>query len=250
MCYDPKDRPPAPPGPTQPARGEDLLLTANDGTQFMAYSAQPLAAASRSVLIFPDIRGLHLFYKELALRYAEVGINALAIDYFSRTAGNTARDEAFDWQTHMPQVTIAQFTRDVQAGLAHLRAAAPQTTVHITGFCMGGALTLIAGTDRSLGVAGLIPYYSGFGRNFGAPGTALEMADTIAYPVLGIYGGADQGIPEEQIKALDVKLDAAGVAHTLMIYPGAPHSFFDRKAHEHADASADAWARTLEFIRG
>lgn len=249
MCYNPNDFPPAPPGPTQPASGADLVLTASDGAQFMAYSARPVAPSNRSVLIYPDIRGLHNFYKELALRYAEVGINALAIDFFGRTAGMGARDDAFEWQTHVSQIAWSTFILDVHAALAHLRAGAPGSPVYVTGFCLGGALTLISGTDHSLGLAGLIPYYSGFGRNFGAPGTALELADKIAYPVLGIYGGADGGIPEEKIKELDAKLDVAGVAHTLMIYPGAPHSFFDRKAEEFADASADAWARTLEFIR-
>ena len=249
MCYNPNDFPPAPPGPTQAAHGHDLVLTASDGTQFMAYSARPDAPSNVNVLIYPDIRGLHNFYKELALRYAEVGINALAIDYFGRTAGLGARGDDFDWQPNVRQVTVANFTQDVQAGLAHLRAGDPNAKVHVTGFCMGGALVLITGTDKSLGFAGLIPYYSGFGGAFGGPGTALELGDKVVSPVLGIYGGADGGIPKEKIKELGAKLDVAGVAHTLMIYPGAPHSFFDRKAEEFADASADAWARTLEFIR-
>ncbi len=61
-------------------------------------------------------------------------------------------------------------------------------------------------------------------------------------------GGADQGIPVEQAEAFDAALDAAGIEHDVVIYPGAPHSFFDRKFEEFADASEDAWNRVLAFL--
>jgi carboxymethylenebutenolidase len=66
--------------------------------------------------------------------------------------------------------------------------------------------------------------------------------------VLGLFGGADDGIPAEAIASFDTALDAAGVEHRLVTYPGAPHSFFDRKATDFAEESADAWARILGFI--
>jgi carboxymethylenebutenolidase len=61
-------------------------------------------------------------------------------------------------------------------------------------------------------------------------------------------GGADQGIPPELAHAFDEALDAAGVEHEVVVYDGAPHSFFDRTFEEHADASADAWDRVLAFV--
>jgi carboxymethylenebutenolidase len=67
--------------------------------------------------------------------------------------------------------------------------------------------------------------------------------------VLGLFGEADQGIPPEALATFDQALDAAGVDHEVVAYPGAPHSFFDRKAEDFADASADAWRRVLEFVR-
>ena len=69
-----------------------------------------------------------------------------------------------------------------------------------------------------------------------------------AHGELGFYGEADQGIPVSAINELDARLAQAGVAHRLNIYPGAPHSFFDRRAEEYADASADAWKQLLVFI--
>ena len=66
--------------------------------------------------------------------------------------------------------------------------------------------------------------------------------------MLAIYGGADEGIPPDAIEAFDRAMDAAGVEHRTVVYEDAPHSFFDRKATEFADASADAWAEMLDFM--
>ncbi|MCI0475876.1 MAG: dienelactone hydrolase family protein, partial [Anaerolineales bacterium] len=94
------------------------------------------------------------------------------------------------------------------------------------------------------------PFYSGMTRTFpGADGTALDNAPKIHYPVLGLYGGADQGIPVEMVHQLDVELDKANVPHELVIYDGAPHSFFDRFQPKFQNESADAWTRVLNFIQ-
>ena len=93
-----------------------------------------------------------------------------------------------------------------------------------------------------------MPFYAGLTRDRGGRGSVLQNAEHVTYPVLGLFGGADTGIPESDINQLDEKLDAAGVEHHLITYPGAPHSFFDRRASEFAEASDDAWRRVLEFI--
>src|SRR6266542_1496972 len=173
MCYDGNARPPGPEGAAGAGRGEDLVLEAADGNRFAAYLATPSAPASAQVLILPDPRGLHQFYKDLALRFAEIGVAAIAMDYFGRTAVMT--------------------------------------------------------------------------RDFGN-GTLLDHAGAIRTPALGLFGGADQGIPVETVEEFDRRLDATGVAHEIVIYPGAPHSFFDRRFAEFADASADAWERVRGFI--
>jgi carboxymethylenebutenolidase len=99
-------------------------------------------------------------------------------------------------------------------------------------------------------LAGVIPFYAGLARTVpGADGTALEEAHKVHFPVLGLFGGADQGIPVPQVQQLDAELDRANVAHEIVIYEGAPHSFFDRKQTEFAEQSADAWTRVLNFIK-
>jgi carboxymethylenebutenolidase len=249
MCYDGNARPPDPPGKRGEATGRDLVLTAGDGNQFHAYLAEPADGFYAQVLIYPDIRGLHRFYKDLALRFAEVGVRAIAMDYFGRSAGLTERNDEFDWQPHVAQMSIPTCFTDAAAALDVLQKDSDVKTF-VLGFCMGGTLTLITGT-RDFNIAGLVPFYSGMTRKFiGADGTALELAHKVHYPVLGLYGGADQGIPVEMVHALDEELDKAKVPHELVIYPGAPHSFFDRKQTEFAKESADAWARVIAFMRG
>ena len=249
MCYDDNARPPMPPGGGGAITTEDLVLTASDGNKFGAYLAVPTQPVTSQIIIYPDVRGLHQFYKELANRFAEVGVRAIAIDYFGRTAGLTGRDESFEFMPHVQQMTLDTFFLDVHAAKAYLKdkfgAGMP---TFVVGFCMGGSYTLMSGTDKSFGFAGLVPFYAGMTPSFGDRGTVLDNATKVAYPVLGLFGGADQGIPESAVRELDTKLDTAGVPHEVVIYPGAPHSFFDRKAAEFTEASADAWRRILDFV--
>ncbi len=249
MCYDSKAQPPDPPGERVPASGRDLVLTAADGTPFAAYFAQPDTPTPKQVLIFPDVRGLHQFYRDLALRFAEVGIGALAIDYFGRTAGLSRRGDEFEYMPHVEKMTMPTFLQDVDAAFAYLKQNTDTPAPFVLGFCRGGTLTLLVGT-LNYNLAGLVPFYSGLSRKIpGAKGTALELAHTVHYPVLGLFGGADQGIPVEQVEQLTRELDKAGIQHDMVIYPGAPHSFFDRHQPQYADESADAWRRVLKFIR-
>ena len=76
----------------------------------------------------------------------------------------------------------------------------------------------------------------------------LDHTATMRGPILGLFGGADPGIPVEQVELLDQRLDEAGVEHDIHVYPGAPHSFFDRSFEEHAEACDDAWRRVLGFL--
>jgi carboxymethylenebutenolidase len=249
MCYDDQARPPIPPESNGSAQGEDIVLTAADGNRFAAYLAQPDRPAKARLLIYPDIRGLHQFYKELALRFAEAGIAAVAMDYFGRTAGLTPRDDTFVFRPHVEQLQLRTILADAQAALAYVRSIPANSEAAFTlGFCLGGTVSLYTGTEMN-DLAGVIAFYAGMSRVLEpAKGTALEAAPEMRVPVLGLFGGADQGIPEEQVEALDRALDTAGVTHEVIIYPGAPHSFFDRRASEYADASTDAWRRVLGFI--
>jgi carboxymethylenebutenolidase len=249
MCYEPDARPPYPPVSGGAADGKDIVITAQDGNQFAAYIAYAAQPDGPQILIYPDVRGLHQFYKELALRFAEVGVRALAIDYFGRTAGLTPRNESFEYMPHVEKMTLPTFLVDVTAALAYLRGLSKtDRPTFIVGFCRGGTLALHSGAEE-FDLAGLIPFYAGLSRPIpGSTGSTLARAAQIHYPVLGLFGGDDPGIPASDIEQLDKQLDVAGVPHRIVTYEGAPHSFFDRKYAEYAEASADAWTRLLDFI--
>jgi carboxymethylenebutenolidase len=248
VCFDLDSAPPIPPLSGAAVSHDDLVLEAGDGNRFAAFSATPDAPARTGVVILPDVRGLYRFYEELALRFAERGYAAIAIDYFGRTAGAEKRDEDFEYMPHVEQTTQAGVQADTAAAVAHLRAAGCDA-VFTVGFCFGGRNSWLAAASGH-GLTGAVVFYGrpGAGRD-GSPGPAQRAAE-IAAPILGLMGGDDPGIPQEDVDAWDEALDAAGAEHEIVVYPGAPHSFFDRKYEEFADASADAWGRVLAFLVG
>jgi carboxymethylenebutenolidase len=252
MCFDLDSRPPIAPIAGGALDAERVTLAAADGNRVAAFRARAAEPTGAGVVILPDVRGLHPFYEELALRFAERGVDALAIDWFGRTAGAEPRGEAFEFMPHVERTTWGGIAADIAAGVAGLRAAdgdrVEPSSVFTIGFCMGGRMSFLAGT-LGLDLAGVIGLYGtlvGPWRN-DAP-APLDVASSIASPVLGLFGGADTAITAEAITAFDAALDAADIDHQLKSYAGAPHSFFDRKAAEFADASEDAWAKILAFI--
>ena len=250
MCYDLDARPPLPPIQGAAGDADALTLVAADGTRLNAYSARAKRAGGPGIVVMPDVRGLHPFYEELALRFAEAGVHATALDYFARTAGTDPRGEEFDFMSHVGQTRLETISLDVAASVAHLRSAegGGAQRVYTIGFCFGGRASSLQATQGH-DLAGVISFYGvPLGANRAGLPAPVDLAATFASPVLAIYGGADQAIPPEAIDAFDAALDAAGVERRTIVYPGAPHSFFDRRAEEHADASADAWHQVLEFI--
>lgn len=247
MCFDHDSRPPIPPIAGGALDGELVTLTAEDGNAFAAFRARASTPSGSGVLILPDVRGLHPYYEELALRLAEHGSDALAIDWFGRTAGVGRRDADFEYMPHVTATTWDGIAADIAAGVAALRADGV-ARVFVLGFCMGGRMAFLSDT-HGLGLAGVIGFYGtlvGPWRN-DAP-EPVAVAGQMRAPVLGLFGGDDAAIPPEHVAAFERALTAAGVEHRLVTYDGAPHSFFDRKAAEFADASAAAWSEVLGFI--
>jgi carboxymethylenebutenolidase len=254
MCFDFDSRPPALPADLAPMAGgaaaEPLELASADGTRVAAALAAAPESRGAGVVILPDVRGLYRFYTELAERFAEAGHHAIAIDYFGRTAGAEPRDGDFDYMPHVAQTTVAQVEADTAAAIDALRERTAVGPVATVGFCFGGRSSFLAATGETPDIAGAVGFY-GLLTGGRLPGPAvLDEAGDTRVPVLGLFGGEDQAIPLESVEAYDEALDATGVAHEIVVYPGAPHSFFDRKQAEHAEASEDAWRRTLAFLGG
>jgi carboxymethylenebutenolidase len=251
MCFDHDSRPPIPPIAGGALDSRDVTLTAADDNRLTAFEAEAAEPSGAAIVILPDVRGLHDYYVELAMRFAENGIDAVAIDWFGRTAGLGRREEGFDYMPHVNATTWPGVSADIAAGAAHARTLRPDSPASLftIGFCFGGRMTFLSAT-LGLDLAGAIGFYGppvGPGRG-GSPAPA-DVAAQVASPILGLFGGADQGIPPAAIEEFDSALERAGVEHRLIAYPDAPHSFFDRKAAEYKEESEQAWAEVLGFIR-
>jgi carboxymethylenebutenolidase len=246
MCFDLDSAPPIPPISGAAVSHDDLVLGAADGNRIAAFLATPDEPSAVGVVILPDVRGLYRFYEELALRFAERGYPAIVFDYFGRTAGTEKRDDDFEYMPHVQQTTPDGVQADVAASVAHLRAADCQA-VFTVGFCFGGRNSWLAAASGH-GLAGAIGFYGRPGPgNDGSPGP-IQRAGQMTAPILALQGGDDPGIPVEDSQAFERALSEAGVEHEVVIYDGAPHSFFDRKYEEFASDSEDAWGRVLAFL--
>ncbi|MEX0946977.1 MAG: dienelactone hydrolase family protein, partial [Acidimicrobiia bacterium] len=102
MCFEPDSSPPIQAVTGASTREHRLTLTGDDGNEFLAFEAFADQPGDTAVVILPDVRGLYGFYEELAVRLAEAGHDAIAIDYFGRTAGLKARVDDFRYQEHVP----------------------------------------------------------------------------------------------------------------------------------------------------
>jgi len=245
MCFDSDSSPPIPVISGAAVSHDDLVLVASDGNRLAAFAATPDGPAPVGVVILPDVRGLYRFYEELALRFAERGFAAVAFDYFGRTAGLEKRSDECDDMPHVQQTKPERVQADVAAAVQQLREGG-SASIFTVGFCMGGRHSWLAAASGH-GLAGAIGFYGFPTERNGVPGPA-ERAAEIECPILALQAGADENITKVENDAFEAALAGAGVEHELVVYDGAPHSFFDRKQEEFAEASDDAWSRTLRFI--
>jgi carboxymethylenebutenolidase len=225
--------------------GQRITLTSEDGTLLAAHEAAAPAPSGNGIVLLPDVRGLFSFYERLTEAFAAAGFDAIAIDYFARTSDIAERGADFEPWPHVEQLTPDQLRGDVAAAVARLRDEHGARRVVTVGFCLGGRVSLRQGFAGH-GLAGTVALYGSPAGRGNLP-SATEHAADFECPVLGLYGGADQGIPVEDVAAFGSALEAAGVPHELHVYPGAPHSFFDRSYADFADECRDAWSRIVTF---
>jgi carboxymethylenebutenolidase len=251
MCHELASRPPFPPiaGGAGPAGAGELVLEAADANRFLAFGARATAPDAPGIVILPDVRGLHPFYQDLAVRFAEVGVHATAMDYFGRTAGTAQRAGGFDFMSHVAQTTPETVALDVAATVAHVRSAegGGAERVFTVGFCFGGRKSFNQ-AGQGHGLSGVIGFYGPPQRREPGDDAPVLLAGSYECPVLGLFGGADPSIPPDAIEGFRRALDDAGVPNELVTYERAPHSFFDRSFDEHRRACDDAWRRILGFL--
>jgi carboxymethylenebutenolidase len=242
MCYTDDARPPLPPISGAAADHGELTLTAGDGNKFAAYFARAEKPTGAGMVVMPDVRGLHQFFKELAQRFAEAGIDSVAIDYFGRTAGMGDRSDSFEYMPHVQQTTAEGIAADVAAAIAYLKSkdGGAVKSVFTVGFCFGGS--------ASWNQSALQPGLSGAIGFYGRPVRSEEFIPRMKAPLQVMVAGNDAATTPEQAMEFKQKLEHAKVPFEQHVYRGAPHSFFDRTYEQWQEASDDAWRRMLEFV--
>lgn len=243
MCYTDDARPPLPPVSGAAADHGEITLTASDGNKFAAYFARAEKPTGAGMVVMPDVRGLHHFYEELTQRFAEAGVDSVAIDYFGRTAGIGDRSDSFEFMPHVQTTTAEGIAADTAAAVAYLRSkeGGAVKSVFTVGFCFGGSNSWNQSALQP-GIRGCIGFY-------GRPARSEPFIPQMKAPLLVMVAGADQATTPEQARDFERQLTAAKVPHEQHVYEGAPHSFFDRSFAQWKDACDDAWNRMLDFMK-
>lgn len=231
----------------------DLKIPAGDG-ELPAYRAMP-ATGTRfaTVLVVQEIFGVHEHIKDVCRRLAKAGYFAVAPALFARQGDvTTMADPQQIVQTVVANVPDAQVMADLDATARWANESGGDAArLGITGFCWGGRIVWLYAAHSSTLRAGVAWY----GRLKTAP-TALqprspiELAAQLEAPVLGLYGGADAGIPLADVDAMRAALTAADGRSEIVVYPDAPHAFYaDYRPSYRADAAAGGWQRMLAWFK-
>lgn len=242
MCHEPGSIAPVLGAGSPPRDQQDLTLRGDDGNVFNGFLAEPVAPNGQAVVILPDVRGLHDYYRQLAVSFAGAGIRALAIDYFGRTAGLGQRPDDFEWLPHVRALTPEGVASDVAAAVDFLRrdGASEVADVFTVGFCLGGG--------HSWRQAAVNPDISGAVGFYGRPQLAEDVVDRMRAPLLLLVAGKDEHIPREESERFHQRLLAAGARSDMVVYDNAPHSFFDHAFDEFSAECEDAGSRVLRFM--
>jgi carboxymethylenebutenolidase len=252
MCTTPGDD--DGPRPAAAVKEEERTLRAGDGAPLREFLALPATGLRRgAVLIIHDVWGYTDFYKDLARRITGHGHAAALVDFFARQGDLPESMRAPERTGSKPeaiaravqraqQLSDERFLADMQMAVDDLRARGA-ARVACWGFCMGGRLAYVS-ASRVGGLAGAAAYY-GFLQAEPGRLSPLQLAVEIKIPLLGIFGGADPGIPADQIVAFQ---DALKSDKEIVTYPDAPHGFLRYGATAHKAAIDDALQRTYRFL--
>lgn len=220
----------------------EMIEFPSNGTKGQGYLATPAGGSGPGLIVIQEWWGLVPHIKEVADRFAAAGFVALAPDVY-RGAATTEPDEAGKL---MMSLDMARAAKDLSGAVDELRRRTGRDKVGVTGFCMGGGLTLVLACQRPDAVAAAVPFYGVIPWEHAQPDWSA-----LAAKVQGHYAEKDGFASPEAVAALDAQLKGLGKDVEFFVYPGTDHAFFNDARPEvyDAGAAATAWDRTLAFLR-
>jgi len=238
--------------PTGLTAGEIRIPTA--AGEIPGYRAMPSEGrAFPAVLVVQEIFGVHEHIKDVCRRLAKSGYLAVAPELYARQGDVSRLSEIDEIRKIVANVPDAQVMTDLDATVEWIKASGNGNVkkLGVTGFCWGGRMVWLYAAHSVQVKAGVAWY----GRLVGKatdlqPAHPLDMAANLKVPVLGLYGGSDQGIPLETVEQMKQALRAADSASTIIVYPDTPHAFYaDYRASYRKEAAEDGWSRLVAWFR-
>ena len=232
----------------------EVKIPTQDG-EIPAYRAMPAEGGPFStILVVQEIFGVHEHIKDVCRRLAKLGYFALAPELYARQGDvSTLTNIQQIVSEVVSKVPDAQVMSDLDAAVAFAKGTGKADTARlgITGFCWGGRSTWLYAAHKPAVKAGV----AGYGRLVGdssalMPKNPVDIAADLKAPVLGLYGGADQGIPVATIDRMKEACRAAGKTCDFVVYPEAGHAFHaDYRPSYRAEPAQDGWKRLQDWFR-
>jgi carboxymethylenebutenolidase len=232
--------------------GEVKIKTA-DG-DIPAYRAMPVTGSSLPVIIVvQEIFGVHEHIKDVCRRLAKMGYFAIAPEMYARQGDVSKLKSIDEIRPVVAKVPDKQVMADLDAAVAFAKASGKADTAKlaITGFCWGGRITWLYSAHNP-GVKAGVAWY---GRLVGdasemTPKHPVDIAANLKAPVLGLYGGADSGIPVDTVEKMKAACAAASKSCEITVYPDTPHAFHADYRPSYREAAAkDGWAKLTAFLK-
>jgi carboxymethylenebutenolidase len=225
-----------------------------DTGEIPGYRAMPSEGrAFPAVLVVQEIFGVHEHIKDVCRRLAKSGYLAVAPELYARQGDVSSLSEIDEIRKIVAKVPDAQVMTDLDATVGWIKASGNGNveTLGVTGFCWGGRIVWLYAAHSAQVKAGVAWYGRLVGKpNELQPAHPLDMAATLQAPVLGLYGGSDQGIPLETVEQMKQALRASDSPSTIIVYPDTPHAFYaDYRSSYRKEAAEDGWSRLLAWFK-
>jgi carboxymethylenebutenolidase len=235
----------------------DIQISVGDG-EIPAYRAMPDEGENLPVvLVVQEIFGVHEHIKDVCRRFAKQGYLAIAPELYARQGDVSGLTDFNQIRAIVSKAPDAQVMADLDAAVAYAEKTdrADVRRLGITGFCWGGRITWLYAAHNPSLKAGAAWY----GRLMPAPNTPasplqpthpIDVAASLTVPILGLYGGKDEGIPLDTVEQMRARLAEGSSGSEIIVYPDAPHAFHaDYRPSYRKEAAEDGWRRLLAWFR-
>jgi carboxymethylenebutenolidase len=230
----------------------EVKIATRDG-EMPAYRAMPAQGRNLPVvLVVQEIFGVHEHIKDVTRRFAKAGYLAVAPELYARQGDVSKLSSIDDIRPIVAKVPDAQVMSDLDAAAEWAaKNGGDAKKLGITGFCWGGRIVWLYAAHNPKLKAGVAWYgrVEGPGSEL-QPKNPIELVNQMHAPVLGLYGGADAGIPTEGVDRMREALKKAGKKAEIVTYPDTPHGFnADYRPSYRKEAAQDGWRRALAWFK-